>query len=459
MPAEIRVIVIDSQLSPNDRPENGYTTKVKTYIHMTAAPRIYNLFPLLIGSTVDWERHLPRIAAMGFNWVFLNPFHYPGFSGSLYAVKDYYRLHPLFQGDSQDDPSTLLRRFLNTAHDQGLKVMMDLVINHTSKDSVLTLEHPEWFAHEPDGELRSPFAVDPDEPDNIDKRTVWGDLAEIDFEGTVDKSGLVGYWQNLVQHYAELGFDGFRSDAAYKIPGEVWEPIIASARAANSEAMFFAETLGCQPSEVMQLRTAGFDYLFNSSKWWDFHADWLLEQYEQFRAIAPSIAFPESHDTERLALETVGDERVSRLRYIFSAAFSSGLMMPVGYEFGFHRKLHVVESRPDDWEPCSFDICDFIAQVNRMKAETDVLNEEGPQRRLTHEGQPIIALLREGETTEGRVLTLINPDAQVTYRFSAMDAANHLGCQLPQMKELLTGPTSDEWIELPAMSIRLFTSV
>ncbi len=33
---------------------------------------------------------------MGFNAVYINPFHYPGFSGSLYAVKDYYRLNPRF---------------------------------------------------------------------------------------------------------------------------------------------------------------------------------------------------------------------------------------------------------------------------------------------------------------------------------------------------------------------------
>ena len=42
------------------------------------------------------------------------------------------------------------------------------------------------------------------------------------------------------------------------------------------------------------LDEAGCDYLFNSLKWWDFESPWLLEQYEKFRHIAPSIAFPES---------------------------------------------------------------------------------------------------------------------------------------------------------------------
>src|SRR3954462_7467943 len=64
---------------------------------MTEGLRIYNLFPTLAGSIADWTAELPRIAAMGFNAVYVNPFHYPGFSGSLYAVKVYYKLTPRFR--------------------------------------------------------------------------------------------------------------------------------------------------------------------------------------------------------------------------------------------------------------------------------------------------------------------------------------------------------------------------
>ncbi len=73
--------------------------------------RIYNLFPTLAGTIRQWAEHLPRIAAMGFNAVYVNPFHYPGFSGSLYAVKDYYRLNPRFRGDEREDDDSLLRGF------------------------------------------------------------------------------------------------------------------------------------------------------------------------------------------------------------------------------------------------------------------------------------------------------------------------------------------------------------
>jgi hypothetical protein len=40
---------------------------------MTTGPRIYNLFPLLCGTIKNWHGELSRIAAMKFDWIFLNP--------------------------------------------------------------------------------------------------------------------------------------------------------------------------------------------------------------------------------------------------------------------------------------------------------------------------------------------------------------------------------------------------
>lgn len=61
------------------------------------APRIYNLFPLLVGTVEAWAAELPRIAAMNFDWVYLNPIHESGFSGSLYAIKSIDHLDPRFR--------------------------------------------------------------------------------------------------------------------------------------------------------------------------------------------------------------------------------------------------------------------------------------------------------------------------------------------------------------------------
>ncbi|MGE5506494.1 MAG: maltotransferase domain-containing protein [Actinomycetota bacterium] len=366
-------------------------------------PRIYNLFPPLVGPISRWVAELPRIAALGFDWVWVNPFHYPGFSGSLYAIKDYLALNPLFADEGAGPPEVQLSAFTAAARGHDLRVMMDLVVNHTSKDALLVGQHPDWYARTPAGELKSPGAVDPDDPAKV---TEWGDLAEIDYGRPDLWPALVEHWGGLVQHYARLGFAGFRCDAAYKVPAEVWAGVVAMGREVDPTLHFAAETLGCPTEAVAALHRAGFDWLFNSAKWWDFHAPWLLEQYDLFRAIAPSIAFPESHDTPRLGTEVQGDEQAwYRLRAWFSAFFSAGWMMPMGYEWGWTRPLDVVATRPDDREPVRFDLSAVIAEVNRTKAATPAMNVEGPQRRLTDASSPLVVLLRT--TPDGRHSALL----------------------------------------------------
>ena len=395
---------------------------------MPQGVRIYNLFPLLVGNITEWEKHLDRIAEMGFDWIFLNPIHYPGFSGSLYAVKDYFALNPLFDDGSGDSADAIVGRFLAAAGERGIRVMMDLVVNHTAKDSLLAEEHPEWFLRESDGSLASPYAVD---PNDTSKRTVWADLAEIDYSDRPARAELIGWFAELVRHYARLGFGGFRCDAAYKVPKDVWRTLIKAGRQENDELVFAAENLGSLQEETLAMRGAGFDYLFNSSKWWDFRAYWLIDQYEQFRSIAPSVSFPESHDTNRLIVDleaegvrdTAAVEQRYRDAYLIAAVFSTGVMIPIGYEFGFRKRLHVVETRPTDWEKPAFDISTWIAEVNRMKDSLPVLNEEGPQRALLLADQKVAVLLRRAMRGGAWVVTLVNLERHtpVTARIQWLD--------------------------------------
>src|SRR6516162_1922828 len=378
---------------------------------MTEGLRIYNLFPTLAGTVRDWMVHLPRIAAMGFNAVYINPFHYPGFSGSLYAVKDYYRLNPRFRGGDPGDDETLLSRFTDTASAHGLRVVMDLVVNHTSKDSELVTQHPDWFTRDAKGELVSPGAID---PADARRQTVWGDLAELDYRPP-QQSQILGYFQELVRHYVDLGFGGFRCDAAYKVPAEVWRGLVDSAKAASPNVIFCAETLGAAKGSIFALADAGFDYLFNSFKWWDFESPWLLEQYEAFRHIAPSISFPESHDTKRLVTDLlaagISESRIEphyRQAYAFAAAYSTGVLMPMGFEYGWSRALSVVPTRDDKPEPKRFDLSEFIAEVNATKRAIPALNEEGPQRLLSSKGDSLVALERQTESGQDCAFVLVN---------------------------------------------------
>ena len=147
------------------------------------AVKIYNLYPKLIGKMENWMGHIDRVRDMGFNYIYLNPLHAPGFSGSDYAVKDYYLYHPLFVTGEMDFSNLegqketgdrLLAEFCEQSKKKGIKVLMDLVINHTAIDSPLTKEHPDWYMKNHDGSIKNPGALDGT------NWISWGDLAQIE---------------------------------------------------------------------------------------------------------------------------------------------------------------------------------------------------------------------------------------------------------------------------------------
>lgn len=368
---------------------------------MAEGPRIYNLFPLLAGPLPGWAPHLARARAMGFDWVFVNPFHQAGYSGSLYAVKDYYAIDPrLLNGAAP--PLDQLRAMLAEASRLGLAVIMDLVINHTAFDSPLVAEHPTWFVRAPDGGIVHPGARHGKE------RVVWRDLAQVDNAGSANREALWAYWRALALHYAALGFQGFRADAAYQVPADLWRELIGAVKARHPGVLFFAETLGCTPTETLATASAGFDFIFNSSKWWDFRAPWCLEQYAATAPVVSSISFPETHDSPRLA-EELGDDRAAVLqRYAFAATFSTGVMMPMGFEYGCRRRLHVVETTPADWEPPQWDLTAAIAAVNQTKAFHRPLNEEGPLEPVDLGNPRIFAFRKWTQDRRQWVLVVLN---------------------------------------------------
>jgi starch synthase (maltosyl-transferring) len=407
-----------------------------------------------------WQAHLLRIEAMRFNWIYLNPLHETGYSGSLYAVKDYYRLNPLFRGDAREPDDALIRRFVDRAAARGMRVMTDLVINHTARDAVLMQTRPDWYLRDQNGGPVSPTASDPADPSNV---VVWTDLAELDYRDRPERDEMIAYFSDVVRHYLSLGVRGFRCDAAYKIPAEVWQRIIANARDASDDVVFAAENLGAPLEDAVRLQSAGFDYLFNSSKWWDFRADWLLEQYALFRRVAPSISFPESHDTPRLRSEEPASALADpaayyRFRYLFAAFFSSGVMLPIGYEYGANEKLDVVMTRPEHLREPSFDISPFIGRVNAMKAALPALNEEGPQR-IVFRDDALLALERRSSDERTAVIALINPQDVPAKTIDAALLADAFGADA-RFAEITPGLAGEppNAIALGPFDMRLFAS-
>jgi starch synthase (maltosyl-transferring) len=330
-----------------------------------------------------WPLHAARARRMGFDWIYLNPVHFPGFSGSCYAVKDPSRIDPLLlpaehidrhydEKRRGDGGFGLLRETLHVLHAQGFRVMTDLVLNHTSRDALLVRQHPEWYGRDASG-IRSPAVIDPADARHV---TLWGDLAELDHAGP-HRDAMWDHWEAHVCHELDLGFDGFRCDAAYKLPAALWTRLIQAARRRKPHVWFLAETLGARLEQVEALRDCGLDAFMNSSKYWAFDAPWCLEQqYDNVHSGIVSVSFPESHDTPRLWAETQGRVQVQKQRYAFAAAFASGVLMPIGFEFGFARALHVVETRPQDWEAPRVDLTAFIRRVHDVCREVPAFHGE-----------------------------------------------------------------------------------
>lgn len=84
------------------------------------------------------QADLDRIKELGVDIIYLLPVqpsgcvHRKGSMGSPYAIRDYRAIDPEI-GDMQD-----FIDLCDAAHERGLKVMLDVVYNHTSPDSVLS---------------------------------------------------------------------------------------------------------------------------------------------------------------------------------------------------------------------------------------------------------------------------------------------------------------------------------
>jgi len=248
---------------------------------------IYNLFPLLAGNVRDWKPHLVRAADMGFDWVFINPIQLPGYSGSLYSIKDYFRFNPLIaDGASEKDSAAQFKRMVADAEALGLKLMVDLVVSHCAFDSDLCKEQPKWFRRE-HGKIVHPSCCEGK------KIVVWEDLAQFDHKKSKDEEGLFQYLFKVVEFLVDLGIKGFRCDAAYQVP----EKFLASIDQGNQEQIFRRgvprRDAGLFPDPTRRRRPRRDLNIFSTvSKWWDFSSPWLIDQYNLTRETAKSVSFP-----------------------------------------------------------------------------------------------------------------------------------------------------------------------
>ena len=137
-----------------------------------------------------------------------------------------------------------------------------------------------------------------------------------------------------------------------------------------------------------------------------------MEQYAQTNEFVDSIGFPESHDTPRLAFELNGSENGMKQRYLFTALFSAGVMMPMGFEFGFRKPLNVVTTRSTDWESPSLDLCSFIRAVNDVRKRSRTFQKDVSTRLLENSNPNVLMMLKHDPESRGLSLLILNKDSE-----------------------------------------------
>ena len=170
---------------------------------------------------------LPRIKDLGVDIIWLMPIHpigrlnRKGSLGCPYSIADYFSVNPEY--GSIDDFKDLIHK----AHALDLKVMMDVVYNHTAHDATLVNKHPNWYHTGPDGH---PSTTVPE----------WSDVIDLDYS----HPELWNYLISALEQWAGLGVDGFRCDVASIIPLEFWLQARAAVARINPSMIWLAESVG-----------------------------------------------------------------------------------------------------------------------------------------------------------------------------------------------------------------------
>jgi maltose alpha-D-glucosyltransferase/alpha-amylase len=149
-----------------------------------------------IGDFRGLTQKLDYIRDLGVNAIWLLPFYPSPQKDDGYDVADYHNVHPTY-GTRAD-----FRHFLREAHRAGLKVITELVVNHTSD------QHP-WFQaarRAPAGSRKRDFYVWSDDPKKYkETRIIFTDTETSNW--TWDEVAKSYYWHRFFSHQPDLNFD------------------------------------------------------------------------------------------------------------------------------------------------------------------------------------------------------------------------------------------------------------
>ena len=308
------------------------------------------------GSFRKVAEDVPRLKELGIDLIWLLPIHpigadkRKGSLGSPYAIRDYRAVNPEY-GTLED-----FIFLCDTVHSHGMKLMIDVVYNHTSPDSVLAKKHPEWFYKTPEGGFGNRIGD-------------WTDIVDLDYS----HPALWDYQLETLKYWAQY-VDGFRCDVAPLVPLDFWKRARREVETVRPGCIWLAESVEpefvawCRKQDIPCLTDSelyeAFDVCYDYDVYPSFlryasgeillntYVSLLNEQEDRYPAPRLKLRFTENHDRERTA--SLFPDVKTRENWIAWSFFQRGLpMLYCGQEWAADHRPGLFDADPvkRDGEP------------------------------------------------------------------------------------------------------------
>ncbi len=384
---------------------------------------------------------LDDLHKLGVNIVWLMPIHpdgqlkKKGSLGSPYAVRDYYAIEPAL--GTKDD----LHRLVQEAHKRQMKVIIDIVANHTAWDSVM-MAHPEYYKKDKEGKITFPYD--------------WTDVAALDYSN----AKLRRYMTDMLLYWIkDFDLDGYRCDAAGEVPTDFWEQARKELEQVKPNIMMMAE------ASKPELMRSAFDIDY---AWPMMHAvDGVImngepatkirDTFEQQQALFPKGAL-------HMRMSDDHDELRAVTRYGFPGAIAASMLMftldgaPLiynGMEVGDSTQSRAPALfEPEkifwsaaDWHP---DYPKFYAAMTTLRHEHPALQQGATLWLHNSDEQHVVTYIRRAGSEEFLIAVNLS---NVPSRGSVEAARNWKEIQLPGSK---LEPEALPFLSLDAFGTRIF---
>lgn len=374
---------------------------------------------------------LRRIRDLGVDIIWLMPIHPIGVKarkgtlGSPYAISDYRAVNPEY-GTMED-----FKALVEDIHALGMKCIIDVVYNHTSPDSWLVENHPEWFYHKPDGSFGNHVGD-------------WTDIVDLDYT----HEDLWCYQIDTLKMWAQI-VDGFRCDVAPLLPIEFWRRARQEVAQVRPDCFWLSESI--EPGFIEYLHSQNliahsdaeiyevFDAAYDYDIWGVFrgqlegklslsaYADAVNGQERLYPDNYVKLRYLENHDNDRAA-QIIPDRR-KRLNWTAFMYFQKGLTLLFGgQEAGDAHRPDLFDKDTVRWNT-GLDDSDFLRRLAEIKknplfADSHYQVQALPENVLlaTHEkdGRKLVGLFFVDGTTaqvdlpDGTYPNLIGGEIQIS---------------------------------------------